>query len=106
MKPEDEGYLAGREERVKFGKRTVIVRELASAAELPMLKDDSDATYRLLVRSVFEEDGEQTFTDDDIPKLKRASRRRVSDLLVAAARVNGLDGEVEAKNSDAAPSGG
>lgn len=106
MKPEDQEFLAGREERVKLGSRTVIVRELTSAIDLPLLAGDADASYRLLVRSVFEEGGEPTFTDADIPALKAASRRRVSRLLDATVRVNGLDVEEEEKNSVAAPSGG
>jgi hypothetical protein len=106
MRPEDEVFLTGREERIKLGDRFVIVRELHSAADLPQLANDQNAGYVLLVRSVFEENGEPTFTDDDIPKLRIKSRRRLAPLLAATARVNGVDPETETKNSEAAPTGG
>ncbi len=106
MRPEDEEYLSGRSERIKLGSRFVMVRELSSAAELPQLNGDADAGYRLLVRSVFEETGEPTFRDEDIPKLKTSSRRRMAKLLTVAARVNGQLLEDEEKNSGAVPSDG
>lgn len=100
-----------REERITFGGRPLIVRELHSAAEVGTGKDDPDIFYRLMVCCIYEAEevtpgvfqaGPQALTVDDIPHLKAGSRKKLAPLIHAVQRVNGLDVEEEVKNSEAA----
>lgn len=98
-----EEFLRLREERVKLGRRTVVVRELEVAKDLGVEPGSEDTVYALTVRCVFDEDGKPVFEMADVPKLKAFSKRKFMVLYEAVQRVNGLDLEAEVKNSEAAP---
>ena len=97
-------FIKAREERITIAGTTFVVRELSSAVDLAVAgKDKDDIYYRIVVRSVFSEKGEQALGDEDIPALKGGSKIKLAPLYEAVNRVNGLNVEAEAKNSDAAP---
>lgn len=98
--------LAAREERLEIGGIKLVVRELESAADVEALKDQVDAQYKMLVLCVFAEDGTAAFALDEIPELKKAGKATLNRLFAAVNRVNGFAAEAEAKNFEAAPSGG
>lgn len=95
--------LAPYEERVQFNGQTVIVRELECAADMGVFEDKQDSNWKLLVRSVFDENGEPVFTDADIPMLKRRSLRKMAPLVDVIQRVNGMDLEARTKKLPANP---
>ena len=45
--------------------------------------------YRLLVRSVFDKDGQSIFGDEDIPRLRQSSDAGLQQLIVAVLKLNG-----------------
>ena len=93
-----------REERVKFAGKELVVRELSTAAKLSSGKGEEDNFYHLFIACVYEEDGETlALNAESIPALKAGSRNKLAPLILAVTRVNGLDVEAEAKNSEAAP---
>ena len=102
-----------REERVKLGGRVLVVKELATAADVASMRDNKDLDYKLVVRCVFlgepgaEPDswvaGPPAFAEDDIPALKAGAKTKLVPLLEAVNRVNGFDIEAEEKNSAAVP---
>lgn len=97
-------FLQPREERLVFGKVKLVIKELDGSADNTVLREPEDRSWKLLVRCVFREDnGEPAFSDDDIPVLKKKSPTVTAPLVVAVQRVNGMNLEEEAKNSDAAP---
>jgi hypothetical protein len=96
-------FITPREEKIKIGDQTLVVRELSTAADTASMLDQTDINYKFLVRCVFLETGEPAFDEADIPALKAGSRAKLSPLFVAVNRVNGFDIEAEAKNSSAAP---
>lgn len=103
-------FLATSEERIEFGGRALVVRELAAAADMVgfasveggEVKLSDDFNFLLITRCTFNEDGTPAFTTEDVPALKSASRKKLKPLLDAVNRVNGLDAETEVKNSAAA----
>ena len=106
MKDEVLAALEPQEERVTIGQRKLVVREMISAADTEAFRDNVDMSWKLLVRCVFTEDGEQVFDDSDIPRLKKSGKLRLKPLSDAVLRVNGYDlGDAE-KNSGAGPSAG
>jgi hypothetical protein len=95
-------FLKAREERITIGGQTLVIKEMTGNADRKPLTDGVDVDWKILVRCVFKEDGGQLFSDADIPKLKDSGTTKVGPLLKAVYRVNGLDVEAEAKNSEAA----
>ena len=96
-------YLKPREEKVKLGKHTFVVREMTGNVDMTTF-GDGDSGWKTVVRCVFNEAGEPVFTDADIPKLKASGAAKIAPLRIAVHRVNGLDVEAEEKNSSAAQS--
>ena len=94
------------EERVELGGLTLIVRELACAADITAFQDNADMTYKLVVRSTFDEAGEPAFSDEDIPALKAGAKFALLPLINAVTRVNGFALKENIKNSAAAPGNG
>lgn len=96
--------MARREERVTIGGTTFVVKELSTAADVVRFNDDPDQSLKVLVRCVYAENGNTpAFTDDDIPDIKnQTSLFRLSELIRAVHRVNGMDAAAEIKNSEAA----
>ena len=103
MLKELEELLRSREQTVELGPHKLVVRELASAADLTDAPGGEDLAWLLLVRCTFAEDGSPAFTAGDIPALKAASKWKLGPLIAAVNRVNGFNVEAEAKNSDAVP---
>jgi hypothetical protein len=95
--------IAPREERLELGGKTLVVKELACAADVAAFSEPEDMVYKLLVRCAFDESGALVFTDADIPMLKAGARRAMLPLIEAVNRVNGFDLEANVKNSEAAP---
>lgn len=95
-----------REERVTLGAHTLVVRELACAADIAAFQDNADMTYKLIVRCTFDEAGEPAFTDEDIPALKAGAKATLLPLIAAVTRVNGFAFEENVKNSAADPGAG
>lgn len=95
-------------EAVEVAGQKFVVRQVARASDLRSDSDDKDWNYRLIVKCTFTEAGEPAFSDEDIPALMsdEVSELNLLPLLKAVLRVNHLDVEERAKNSDAAPSGG
>lgn len=110
MREELLAVLAAGEERVTVGGKPLVIRELECAADVPDTSGTVlDFSLALIVRCVKDEDGNAVFTDADIPKLKRAGRKRMGPLINAVLRVNGFSGEaveVAEKNSGADPGNG
>ena len=106
MKEDIFAALAPREERLELGGHTLIVREIASAADVVVFQDNADMTYKLIVRCVFDEAGEAVFTDGDIARLKSGAKAKLLPLIQAVSRVNGYAIEENLKNSAAAPGDG
>lgn len=98
--------LAPQEERLELWGHTLVIRELASAADVVRVEDDDNLTYHFIVRCTFDEAGEPLFTDDDIPQLKACSKAKLLPIIEAVSRVNGLWVNGNAKNSEAAPCSG
>jgi hypothetical protein len=89
-----------REEKVKHGKAVLVVKQWDGSEKKWVFEDPDDIQWRLIERCVFRENGERAFTRKDVDKLR--SKPLVSGQLAAAvSRVNGLDLEQEAKNSEA-----
>ena len=100
-------HFARKSEPLMIDGRKFTVRQVRSASELVEVKDSDEANYRLIIKCLCDEAGNPVFTDADIPALKEeASEINFLPVLRAIARVNGLDVEERAKNSEAAPSGG
>jgi hypothetical protein len=96
-------FLKPREEKLKFGKVHLVVKELDGTADHSALKETEDAQWKILVRCIFREDsGQPAFEDKDIPALRKKSPVVTAPLVNAVNRVNGLSTEEEVKNSDAA----
>ena len=96
-------FLTPREEKLKFGKVKLVVRELDGSADNSALSVGDDTSWRILVRCVFREDnGQPAFEEKDIPALKKKSPLVTAPLVNAVGRVNGSNLEEEVKNSDAA----
>lgn len=96
-------FLSLREEKIKFGKVDLVVKELDGSVDHAPLRDGEDTSWKILVRCVFRADnGKPAFDDGDIPKLKRKSPLVTAPLVNAVNRVNGFNLEEEAKNSEAA----
>lgn len=93
--------LAAREERIEIGGDAYIVREMETAADAAAFVDEVDITYKMVVRCVFDLEGKQVFTDEDIPSLKKTAKSRFLPIFQAVQRVNGLDVPVVEKNSGA-----
>jgi hypothetical protein len=95
-------YFTPREERITVAGVTLVVKEMTMNMDGAGLADGVDVNWKLMVRCVFKEDGiTQAFTDDDIPALKGAPTMKMSKLIAAVRRANGMDDEEE-KNSEAA----
>jgi hypothetical protein len=107
-----EQALKVREESVEFLGRNYLVREINATEQLGFEKDELDelrkatgglSDAQLLGWSIFihsvrdAETGELAFTANEIPMLARGSRSKLAGILSAANRVNGLDGEDNAK---------
>lgn len=99
-------FLAPREERITVEGESLIVREMGTAADAQAFRDGKDATYKFIVRCVFDAEGNPVFTDEDIPALKRASKLKMAPIISAVNRVMGFDLEDDVKNSSAVPSAG
>lgn len=93
--------LQAREERVTLEGVTLLVREVPAAADTAAFLQEGDFIFKLLVASTFNEAGAAAFTYEQVPALKNASKLKLRPLLEAVLRVNGLDAEVEVKNSAA-----
>ena len=106
MRRELSEAIKPREERIEFGGLTLIVRELATSADVTAFQDNADMTYKLVVRSTFDEAGEPAFSDEDIPALKAGAKFALLPLITAVTRVNGFALEKNVKNSAAAPGAG
>lgn len=98
--------LAAREERVTLQGVTLLVREVAAAADVSALANADDMIFKLIIACTFVESGDPAFTLDDMPRLKSASNVRLQPLMAAVLRVNGMDIEAEAKNSAASQESG
>lgn len=96
-------FLRPREERLSFAGRTLVVRELESAADVASMADNVDLAYKLMVRCVFDEAGAPVFTEADVPALRSGAKAKLLPLMEAVNRVNGFDTEGDSKNSAAAP---
>ena len=96
--------LAAREEVVEFEGLRLVVRELTAASDTAGLAVEGDATLRILVRCVYDGDGNLAFSDADLPAIKAASLVKLAPIVRAVRRVNGLDQAEEAKNSSGGPS--
>lgn len=92
-----------REECVTVGGVEVVVRQLATAADVEALRDGQDAIYKFVVLCCFDRAGVPAFTMADLPDLKAAAKAPMLPLLQAVARVNGLDAGDAEKNSAASP---
>lgn len=92
-----------REETLTIGGVKLVVRELAKGVDVGPMEDNVDLSYKLVVRSTFDEQGNPVFTDDDIPALKGGAKLALEPLFSAVSRVHGLDLGAETKNSAAAP---
>ena len=96
-----------REERIPVDGVMFVAKELATAADLSALSDDPDYSLKVLIRCIFMEDGTPAFTDEDIPDIKAAtSVFKMSQLIQAVHRVNGMNQDAEVKNSAAVATGG
>lgn len=97
-------------EQFVFAGRKMICTEISVSQDLGLriLTDEDqkqieeELAYRLAVRCVhFDEGdpnaGEPVFTDDDIEALKAASKTTLLPLFAVVRRVNGLDGDANAK---------
>lgn len=91
-------------EEIELAGHTLTVREMPEAASLgytstaEAVADQDGSFYRMAVRCVFfKETGLPVFEDSDIPAIREASKRRLAKLLAAVTRVNGLDGDDNAK---------
>ena len=102
-----EDLLRTREQAVELGGIKLHVRELESAADLLIQGEEKlpegELGWRMLVMCTFGEDGKLAFSKDDIPALKASSKWKLAPLIQAVNKVNGFDGDAEAKNSDAVP---
>lgn len=102
-----------REEELDWLGRALVIRELDASSSLVEEQEldelrrgkevpDDETYWRIFARSVtVKETGARLFEDEDIPKLRQASRFKLQPLTSAVARVNGLSGEDNAKNSSA-----
>jgi hypothetical protein len=90
-----------REERVKHGRLTLVVRQWDGSDREWVFQDPSDVTWRLVERCVFRENGERAFDKNDVETMKKKPLI-AGQLVPVVNRVNGMDLEEEAKNSDAA----
>lgn len=95
--------LQAREETIEFAGQKLLVRELETAADVAAFQQAEDLQLKLVVRCVFDLQGAPVFTDEDIPELRRTSKKRFAPLLAAVNRVNGFDVDDSTKNSEAAP---
>jgi hypothetical protein len=96
-------------ERIQFAGKDYEVREVEAAQSLALdeeLRDElgkdgsshADMLYwSIVVRSVFTAEGAPAFTEADIQKLRKGSRRKLQPLLNAVDRVNGLAVEANEK---------
>lgn len=98
--------LAQQEERISFAGHTLVVRELASAADVIGIENDDSLTYSFVVKCTFDEAGEPLFTDEDIPRLKACAKAKLLPIIKAVSRVNGFWVKENVKNSEAAPGSG
>lgn len=78
-------------EEVTIAGRKYFVTELEYASDISNFRNETDGTMHLLVQSVRDESGNLLWSVDDIPKLRKSSRKRIGELINAAMRVNGLD---------------
>jgi hypothetical protein len=106
MKPDLQQFLTPQQATCELGGVTLTVKELPSAADIMAFHDGQDHTFKLLVRCVFLPDGNQAFTDDDIPVLKAAPRMKFWPLMLKVQEVNGQSVERDQGNSEAVPSSG
>jgi hypothetical protein len=107
MRAELLAALAPREKRITLFDRPILVREMCVGSDIVAFQDGQDGFYKLLVRCAFDAETEEAlFSDEDIPQLKGAGRKKMWALIEAVLEVNGHDIEAEIKNSDAAPSSG
>lgn len=103
-------FLKLREERVPFLGRAMIVTEVDATSSL-IAEDEVEKElkasgleshvllyWKVFVRSVRAEEGAPPFTDADILTLARGSRGKLTALMTAVDRVNGMSGEANAKN--------
>lgn len=103
-----------KEEAFVFCGKRMICREIAISEDLGVpIKTEEDQerlekelVYRLAVRTVFYDVGKTVdehivgspvFTDDDIEKLRAGGKTTVLPLFMVVRRVNGLDGDADAK---------
>lgn len=93
-------------EAVRVGAETIYIAEM-TGEEAINLKPGGDYVFRLLARTIVDENGKRLFTDsdEDMARLRGWGSRKVRKILQVAVRLNGLDEEPE-KNSDAGPSAG
>lgn len=73
-----------------------------SAADMVAISDGKTETGafvgKVLVRSLFDGEGNLIFTDEDLPQLMKKGHKTIKRLFDAAARVNGIDEKALAKN--------
>ena len=101
--------LAPDQQELVFHGRKLVVRELDCAASMPNAEGLTALEYslRLIVLSVDDvESAAPAFTEEDLPALRNAGRRKMKPLIDAALRVNGLSVEANVKKSAAGPGSG
>jgi hypothetical protein len=90
-----------REERVKHGKTTLVIKQWDGSDKDWIFEDGKDIQWRLIVACVFRENGKPAFDKNDLEAIKK--KPLISGPLAAAVgRVNSLNLEEEVKNSEAA----
>jgi hypothetical protein len=90
-------------EAVEFLGKTLYVHELDCAADIPSGGGAVEINLRMMVLCTRDDKGELVFSDEDLPRLRKSSRRKIMPLLDAVMRVNGFDAKAEAKNSAGVP---
>lgn len=104
MRKEDHDFLAPREETLPWNGREIVVREMGTASDLLLFRDQGDFKLKFAIRCSFEKDGKPVYEDADLPFLKAAPYTKMKPLLDAVDRVMGFNLEAEAKNSSGGPS--
>lgn len=104
MRKEDHDFLAAREETMQWNGREITVREMGTAADLLLFREQGDFKLKFAIRCCFEKDGKPVYDDADLPFLKAAPYTKMKPLLDVVDRVMGFNVEDEGKKSSASPS--
>ena len=106
MRKEDHEFLVPREEKTQWNGREIVVREMGSAADIALFREQGDFELKFAIKCCLEIDGTPVFADADLPYLRAGGYLKTKPLLDVVRRVMGFIVEEEAKNSAASPSAG